>query len=130
MTSCRAIIYPAYREDCDFAVIFIEVSGCLPMCGAGTIGLVTAAIEEGLVTPRVQGKLSIETPAGKVDINTTSRANSWTPSGCSTLRAICMPRTSPSMFPAWANCVVDISYGGNYYAVVEPQSQLAAGSTA
>jgi hypothetical protein len=63
-----AIIYPAYREDCDFAVIFIEVSGCLPMCGAGTIGLVTAAIEEGLVTPKVEGKVSIETPAGRVDI--------------------------------------------------------------
>ena len=40
-----AIIYPAYRDDCDIAVLFIEVSGCLPMCGAGTIGLVTAAIE-------------------------------------------------------------------------------------
>lgn len=63
-----AIIYPAYRPDCDFAVIFVEVSGCLPMCGAGTIGLVSAVIEEGLVTPRVPGRLSIEAPAGKVDI--------------------------------------------------------------
>ena len=43
-----AMIYPSIREDCDFGVLFIEVSGCLPMCGAGTIGLVTVALEEGL----------------------------------------------------------------------------------
>jgi 4-hydroxyproline epimerase len=53
-----AIIYPAFRQDCDFAVLFIEVSGCLPMCGAGTIGLVTAAVEEGLVIP---ARLMIDT---------------------------------------------------------------------
>jgi proline racemase len=46
-----AIIYPAHRADCDFAVLFNEVSGCLPMRGAGTIGLATIAMEEGLVTP-------------------------------------------------------------------------------
>ena len=55
-----AMIYPSIREDCDFGVLFIEVSGCLPMCGAGTIGLVTVALEEGLVTPREPGKLAIE----------------------------------------------------------------------
>ncbi len=43
------ILYPSSREDCDVGVLFIEVSGCLPMCGHGTIGTVTAALEEGLV---------------------------------------------------------------------------------
>jgi len=63
-----AIIYPAFREDCDFAVLFIEVNGCLPMCGAGTIGVVTSAVEEGLITPRVPGRVAIETPAGRIDV--------------------------------------------------------------
>jgi proline racemase len=61
------IIYPSSRDDCDFGALFIEVSGCLPMCGAGTIGLSTVVIEEGLVTPREPGRLAIETPAGRVD---------------------------------------------------------------
>ncbi len=62
-----SILYPSTREDCDVGVLFIEVSGCLPMCGHGTIGTVTVAIEEGLVTPREPGKLAIEAPAGRVD---------------------------------------------------------------
>ncbi|HBB85940.1 MAG TPA: hydroxyproline-2-epimerase, partial [Sulfitobacter sp.] len=46
-----AILYPPTRDDCDIAVLFIETSGCLPMCGHGTIGTVTIALENGLVTP-------------------------------------------------------------------------------
>jgi 4-hydroxyproline epimerase len=47
-----AILYPSTRDDCDIAFLFIETSGCLPMCGHGTIGTVTMAIENGLVRPR------------------------------------------------------------------------------
>jgi 4-hydroxyproline epimerase len=116
-----AIIYPAYREDCDFAVIFIEVSGCLPMCGAGTIGLVTAAIEEGLVTPKVEGKVSIETPAGRVDIEYEKRREF-----VESVRLFNVPSYLHAAdvaldVPGVGRLVVDIAYGGNYYAVVEPQ---------
>lgn len=66
-----AIIYPAHREDYDFAALFVAVSGCLPLCGAGTIGLSTVVIEEGLVSPRTSGRLSIEVPPGRVDVDYT-----------------------------------------------------------
>lgn len=117
-----AIIYPAYREDCDFAVIFIEVSGCLPMCGAGTIGLVTAGIEEGLITPRVEGRLSIETPAGRVDIQY-EKPGEFVES----VRMFNVPSYLHAVDIAVdvagvGRMVVDIAYGGNYYAVVEPQA--------
>ena len=59
-----SILYPPTRADCDVAVLFIETSGCLPMCGHGTIGTITMAIENGLITPREPGHLSIEAPAG------------------------------------------------------------------
>jgi 4-hydroxyproline epimerase len=62
------ILYPSSREDCDVGVLFIDVSGCLPMCGHGTIGTVTAAIEEGLVAPKPEGRIAIEAPAGRVAI--------------------------------------------------------------
>lgn len=116
-----AIIYPAWRDDCDFAVIFIEVSGCLPMCGAGTIGLVTAAIEEGLVTPRVPGELSIETRAGRVDIRY-EKPGEFVES----VRMFNVPSYLHAAdvtvdVPGTGPLTVNIAYGGNYYAVVEPQ---------
>src|SRR5215831_10434230 len=61
-----SILYPSTRPDCDTAILFIEVSGCLPMCGHGTIGTVTMAIENGLVTPAKSGELALDAPAGKV----------------------------------------------------------------
>ncbi|RUU76412.1 hydroxyproline-2-epimerase, partial [Mesorhizobium sp. M7A.T.Ca.TU.009.01.3.1] len=61
-----SILYPPTREDCDIAILFIETSGCLPMCGHGTIGTVTMAIEHGLIKPKTPGVLRLDTPAGLV----------------------------------------------------------------
>lgn len=116
-----AIIYPAYREDCDFAVIFIEVSGCLPMCGAGTIGLVTAAIEEGLVTPRIPGRLSIETPAGRVDISYDKPGEFVESVRMFNVASYLHAADVEVDVAGLGKLVVDIAYGGNFYAVVEPQ---------
>jgi proline racemase len=116
-----AIIYPAYRDDCDIAVLFIEVSGCLPMCGAGTIGLVTAAIEEGLVKPREPGKLSIETPAGRVDVTFEISGNHVDSVRLFNVPSYLHEADVEVNVPGMGRLRVDISYGGNYYAVVEPQ---------
>jgi len=62
-----AILYPPTREDCDVSILFIETSGCLPMCGHGTIGTVTIALENGLVRPKTPGVLRLDTPAGLVE---------------------------------------------------------------
>ena len=62
-----SVLYPSTREDCDIGIVFIETSGCLPMCGHGTIGTVTVAVERGLVTPREEGLLRLDTPAGLVE---------------------------------------------------------------
>jgi len=61
-----SILYPPHDPANDFALLFIETSGCLPMCGHGTIGTITIAIEHGLSRPKTPGKLSLEAPAGLV----------------------------------------------------------------
>src|SRR5580765_5142957 len=61
-----SILYPAHDPKNDVAVLFIETSGCLPMCGHGTIGTVTIAIEEDLIRPKTPGIVRMETPAGLV----------------------------------------------------------------
>ena len=62
-----SILYPPTRDDCDVGILFIETSGCLPMCGHGTIGTVTIALENGLIQPKVPGVLRLDTPAGLVE---------------------------------------------------------------
>ncbi|MBV1925261.1 MAG: proline racemase family protein, partial [Dokdonia sp.] len=64
-----SILYPPHDPVNDFGVLFIETSGCLPMCGHGTIGTITIAIEEGIITPKTPGKIRMEAPAGLVEID-------------------------------------------------------------
>ncbi len=70
-----SILYPPHNADNDVAVLFIETSGCLPMCGHGTIGTITIAIEEGLIQPKTAGLVKMETPAGLVLVNYTMNNN-------------------------------------------------------
>lgn len=115
------IIYPSVREDCDFGALFIEVSGCLPMCGAGTIGLSTVVIEEGLVTPKETGKLAIETPAGRVDVEYTLGGEFVESIKLFNVASYLHSADVVVDVPGVGQLTVDIAYGGNFYAVVEPQ---------
>lgn len=116
------ILYAPTREDCDIGVLFIETSGCLPMCGHGAIGTVTVALERGLVTPRKPGELRLETPAGVV-------VASYTQNGpyVDAVRIVNVPSFLHSSGLV-AECdglgalTVDVAYGGNFYAIVEPQA--------
>ena len=62
-------LYPPHDPENDVAVLFIETSGCLPMCGHGTIGTITIAIEHGLIQPKTPGIVRMEAPAGLVLIS-------------------------------------------------------------
>ncbi len=117
-----SILYPTTHSDCDIGVLYIETSGCLPMCGHGTIGTVTIAIEKGLVTPRTPGQLVLETPAGRVVTHYTleqGKVRSVRLTNVpSYLHATALEVDCPELGGALR---VDVSYGGNFYAIVEPQ---------
>lgn len=120
-----AIFYPPWREDCDVAVLFIEVSGCLPMCGAGTIGLATVLIEEGLVAPRTPGLLSLETPAGRVDVAYAMDGDRVASVRLFNVASWLHAADVTVEVEGAGPLTVDIAYGGNFYAVVEPQAGWA-----
>ena len=62
-----AILQPPCRREADWGVVFIEVSGCLPMCGHGTIGVATVLVEEGLVeVTEPETVITLDVPAGLV----------------------------------------------------------------
>ncbi|HKM65277.1 MAG TPA: 4-hydroxyproline epimerase [Acidisphaera sp.] len=115
------ILYPAFRDDCDVGVIYIEVSGCLPMCGHGTIGTVTFAIEEGLVTPRTPGRLALDTPAGRVDAYFEMDGTHVASVRIHNVPSFLYATEVPIEVEGLGRLVIDVAYGGNFYAIIEPQ---------
>jgi len=116
-----SIVYPPLRADTDLAILFIETSGCLPMCGHGTIGTVTAVLEHGLVKPATPGLLRLEVPAGRVDAHYTMEAGKVT-----SVRIINVPSYLHAEgisldCPGLGRLRLDVAYGGNFYAIIEPQ---------
>lgn len=119
-----AILYPPTRPDCDVAVLFIETSGCLPMCGHGTIGTVTMAIENGLVTPREPGKLAIDAPAGRVEVTYRQEGRFVEEVRLRNVPAFLHAEGLTAQVEGFGEIVVDVAYGGNFYAIVEPQKNF------
>ena len=120
-----AILYPPTREDCDVAVLFIETSGCLPMCGHGTIGTVTMAIENGLVTPREPGRLRLDTPAGVVAAEYRQEGRFVEEVRLTNVPAYLHAEGLSAEVPGLGQITVDVAYGGNFYAIVDPQENFA-----
>ena len=116
-----SILYPPAHAECDLGVLYIEVSGCLPMCGHGTIGTVTVAIEEGLVTPRTPGRLTLETPAGLVGIEYREEGGFVEQVRLFNVPAYLHAADLRIEVPGLGELTVDVAYGGNFYAIVEPQ---------
>lgn len=119
-----AILYPPTRDDCDVAVLFIETSGCLPMCGHGTIGTVTMALENGLVTPREPGRLRLDTPAGLVTVEYRQEGRFVEEVRLTNVPAFLYAEELEAEVEGLGKVTVDVAYGGNFYAIVEPQENF------
>ncbi|WP_433778202.1 4-hydroxyproline epimerase [Flavobacterium anhuiense] len=120
-----SILYPPTNPDNDFGILFIETSGCLPMCGHGTIGTITIAVEEGLVTPKVPGIIKMEAPAGLVHIEyqQTGKKVDWV--RLTNVKSYLAAEGLTIDCPELGEIVFDVAYGGNYYAIVDPQKNFS-----
>lgn len=116
-----SFIYPPTRDDCDIAILFIETSGCLPMCGHGTIGTVTFLIEHSLVTPKFPGKLRLDTPAGYVEASYTLEGPKVKSVRIKNVASYLDSTDIQVECPDLGLLTVDVAYGGNFYAIIEPQ---------
>ncbi len=114
-------LYPPAREDSDAGILFIETSGCLPMCGHGTIGIVTFGLEEGLIVPREPGRLRLEVPAGTIDVTYRQEGKRVTSVRIRNVASYVAAEGIAIDVPGLGPLKVDVAYGGNYYAIVEPQ---------
>ncbi len=120
-----AVLYPPLSAESDLALLFIETTGCLPMCGHGTIGTVTIALEHGLVTPRSEGVVNLDTPAGRV-VARYRRDGARVDAVSITNVPSFLAETDVAVeCPDLGALRVDIAYGGNFYAIVDPQPGYA-----
>jgi len=119
-----SMLYPPVDDANDVGVLFIETSGCLPMCGHGLIGTVTVAIEHGLVIPKTEGKLNVETPAGLVRVTYRQEGG----------KVLFVKLVNVPSFVILSDAYIDtqclgrlhfdVSYGGNFYAIIDEQENF------
>jgi len=114
-------LYPPTLPDADIGILFIETSGCLPMCGHGTIGIITFGLEHGLIVPTTPGRLKVEVPAGVIDIAYETEGQKVTAVRITNVPAYVAARGIDVDVEGIGPLSVDVSYGGNYYAIIEPQ---------
>jgi proline racemase len=118
-----AILQPPAHPDADWGVVFIEVSGCLPMCGHGTIGVATVLVETGMVAvSEPETVVRLDTPAGLV----VARVEVRDGRACSvTLRnvpAFLHAREREVAVPGLGTVTYDMAFGGNFYAILPAAS--------
>ena len=119
-----SILYPPHEPHNDIAVLFIETSGCLPMCGHGTIGTITIAIEEGLITPKIPGIVRMETPAGLVMIEYKREGKKVKSVKFTNVPSFLAAENIEVECSDLGKLKVDVSYGGNFYAIVDVQQNF------
>ncbi|MGK2909529.1 MAG: 4-hydroxyproline epimerase [Sphingobium sp.] len=114
-------LFPPTLADADIGILFIETSGCLPMCGHGAIGIITFGLEHGLIVPTTPGKLRVEVPAGVIHIAYETEGDKVTAVRITNVPAYVAAKEIEVNVDGIGPLSVDVAYGGNYYAIIEPQ---------
>jgi 4-hydroxyproline epimerase len=120
-----SILYPPTREDCDIGILFIETSGCLYMCGHGTIGTVTMAIENGLIRPKTPGIVRLDTPAGLVVAEYRQEGPYVEEVRITNVPSYLHATDLEVEIAPLGKVRFDVAYGGNFYAIIDPQPQFS-----
>ncbi len=120
-----SILYPPCNPENDVAVLFIETSGCLPMCGHGTIGTITVAIEEGLILPKIPGRVLMETPAGLVTVMYKRKNEKVCSVRLTNVPSFLQAENLEVKSPELGLLTMDVAYGGNFYAIIDVQKNFS-----
>ena len=118
-------LYPPTTPEADAGILFIETSGCLPMCGHGTIGIITFALEHGLIKPRTPGKVIAEVPAGVIELDYVQDGGRVRSVRIRNVPSYLAQQGIEIDVPDFGPLTIDVAYGGNFYAIIEPQGAYA-----
>ncbi|MEM9494697.1 MAG: 4-hydroxyproline epimerase [Pseudomonadota bacterium] len=120
-----AFLYPPVSSGADAAILFMETSGCLPMCGHGFIGAITMGLERGLITPASDSEIVVDAPAGTIRAQYRCEG-----AYVEEVRLFNVPSYLAASgveidCPELGALHVDVAYGGNFYAIIDPQKNYA-----
>ncbi|MBK8622024.1 MAG: 4-hydroxyproline epimerase [Saprospiraceae bacterium] len=119
-----SILYPPSDHENDVGVLFIETSGCLPMCGHGLIGTITIAIEEGYIHPKNPPFVKVETPAGLIIAEYSLKNQKVDHVKLTNIASFLLFEKIEVLSDVLGPVYVDIAYGGNFYAIIDPQQNF------
>ncbi|MFE7416179.1 proline racemase family protein, partial [Rhodococcus sp. NPDC057529] len=115
-----AILQPPTRPDADYGVLYIEVSGCLPMCGHGTMGVATVLVETGMVeVTEPVTTIRLDTPAGLVVAEVAVEDGAAKRVTLTNVPSFALGLDRTVQVGQWGSVPYDIAFGGNFYAIVE-----------
>lgn len=115
-----AILQPPSRPDCDWGVVYIEVSGCLPMCGHGTIGVATVLVETGMVeVVEPVTVIRLDTPAGVVVAEVAVEGGAARAVTIRNVASFALALDQQVDVPGLGTVGYDMAFGGNFYAILE-----------
>jgi proline racemase len=115
-----AILQPPTRPDSDVGVLFIEVSGCLPMCGHGAMGVATVLVETGMVTvTEPVTTIRLDTPAGLVVADVAVRDGAAQAVTIRNVASFSHELDAAVDVPGHGRISYDLAYGGNFYAILD-----------
>ena len=118
-----AILQPPTRDDADWGVLYIEVSGCLPMCGHGTIGVATVLVETGMVeVVEPETVIKLDTPAGLVEARVAVEDGRATAVSLLNVPSFLHEQGAVVQVPGLGPVKYDMAFGGNFYALVDAAS--------
>ena len=118
-------LYPPTNPGSDIGILFIETSGCLPMCGHGTIGMVTFGLEHGLIQPVEPGRLVIDVPAGTIEVSYSTEGDKVTSVRITNVPSFVAATGIKVDVEGIGPLSIDVAYGGNFYAIIERQGAYA-----
>ncbi len=115
-----AILQPSTRPDADWGVLYIEVSGCLPMCGHGTIGVATVLVETGMVeVVEPVTTVRLDTPAGLVTVDVKVANGKAENVTITNVASFTLGLDQKVAVPGYGEVTYDMAYGGNFYAIID-----------
>lgn len=115
-----AILQPPTRPDADVGVLFIEVSGCLPMCGHGAMGVATVLVETGMVAAAEPvTTVRLDTPAGLVAAEVAVSGGAATSVTLRNVPSFSYQLDASVEVPGYGTIRYDMAYGGNFYAICD-----------
>ncbi|MCO6055570.1 4-hydroxyproline epimerase [Pseudomonas sp. MOB-449] len=116
------LFYPPVSPNADFSLLFIETSGCLPMCGHALIGSITFAIECGLIKAKQRGQVVVDVPAGQITASYELKAGKVTSVRFNNVPSFLLYQDVKIFIPQLGRLKLDIAYGGNFYPIIDIQA--------